>query len=110
MIDAINLLMVSGTLERVHLRFREDGTPICVGTVRIDELSAQGTVFKTYVPFEGYAKVGEILGERQVGDVLLLQGKVFWRKYVTKSGEEKSGLALLVQKVSLLVPMAAAVG
>jgi hypothetical protein len=40
MIDAINLLMVSGTLERVHLRFREDGTPICVGTVRIDELSA----------------------------------------------------------------------
>jgi len=64
---------------------------------------ASGTVFKTFLPFEGYSKVGEILGERQVGDVLLLQGKVFWRKYVTKSGEEKSGLALLVQKASVLV-------
>jgi hypothetical protein len=77
---------------------------VCTGTIRVDELSAQGTVFKTYIPFEGYTKVGEMLGERQVGDVLLLQGKVFWRKYVTKSGEEKSGLALLVQKASVLVP------
>ena len=102
--DAINLLIVSGALERVALRFREDGTPVCTGTIRVDELGAQGTVFKTYVPFEGYAKCGEALGARHEGDVMLLQGKVFWRKYTLKSGEEKSGLALLVQKASVLVP------
>jgi hypothetical protein len=38
-----------------------------------------------------------------------LGGKVFWRKYHTKAGEEKSGLALLVQKSSVLVPVAAVV-
>jgi hypothetical protein len=108
--DAINFLIVSGTLERVHLRCREDGTAACTGTIRVDELSAQGTAFKTYVPFEGYAKVGAMLSERQVGEVLMLQGKVFWRKYVTKSGEEKSGLALLVQKHSVLMSEPAAVG
>ena len=40
----------------------------------------------------------------------MLQGKVFWRKYPTKAGEAKSGLALLVQKSSVLVPAAMAVG
>ncbi len=104
--DCLNLLIVSGTVERMSLRFREDGTCVCTGTLRIDELGSSGTVFKTYLPFEGYAKVGEVLGERQIGDVLMLQGKVFWRKYTTKSGEEKNGLALLVQKVSVLLPAA----
>jgi hypothetical protein len=100
--DSLNLLLVSGTLERVHLRFREDGTCVCTGSLRIDDLGAQGTVYKTYIPFEGYSKVGELLGEQQVGDVVMLQGKVFWRRYRTKGGEEKNGLALLVQKCSLL--------
>lgn len=99
--DGINLLIVSGTLERVSLRFREDGTAVCTGTLRIDEPGAQGTVFKTFIPFEAFARMGELVGERQVGEVLLLQGKVFWRKYTTKSGVDKSGLALLVQKCTV---------
>ena len=90
--DGVNLLIVSGTLERVNLRFREDGTCVCTGTIRVDELSAQGVMYKTFIPFEGYSKVGEALGERQTGDGLMLQGKVFWRKYTLKGGEEKSGL------------------
>jgi single-stranded DNA-binding protein len=108
--EGVNHVVVSGVLEHnPTVRFREDGTCVCRGTLRVDELSAQGVTYKTFIPFEAYTKVGETVGERHAGDVLLLQGKVFWRKYHTKAGEEKSGLALLVQKCSLLVSVAAEV-
>src|SRR5712691_4729269 len=63
--DAVNYLLVSGTLERnPSVRFREDGTCVCTRSLRIDEQGAQGT-FRTFVPFEGYSKVAEVLGERR---------------------------------------------
>ena len=103
--DGVNYLLMSGPLERApSVRWREDGTCVCTGSLRIDEVSAKGIVYKTFVPFEAYTKVAEVLGERHAGDVVMLQGKIFWRRYHTKSGEEKSGLALLVSKGSLLVP------
>jgi single-stranded DNA-binding protein len=102
--EGVNHLVVSGVLEHnPTIRYREDGTCMCRGTIRVDELSAQGVTYKTFIPFEAYTKVAETVGGRRGGDVLLLQGKVFWRKYHTKAGEEKSGLALLVQKCSVLV-------
>ena len=105
--DSLNILIVSGYLERDPVvRFREDGTCLCTGTLRLEEQGTQGTVFKTFLPFEAFGKVGEQLGEWHAGALCTLQGKVFWRKYHTKSGEEKSGLALLVQKGSVLVPAA----
>jgi single-stranded DNA-binding protein len=107
--EHLNLLVVSGILERISVRFREDGTAVCVGSLRSEELGTNGTVYKTFIPFEAYGKSGEALGERQAGDCVMLQGKVFWRKYHTKAGEEKSGLALLVQKSSLLIPARAEV-
>jgi hypothetical protein len=109
--DSVNLLIVSGCLDRAPMvRFREDGTCVCTGTMRLEESGTQGAVFKTYVPFEAYGKVGEQIGEWQAGDLGLLQGKVFWRKYHTKSSEEKSGLALLVQKGTTLAPTPALSG
>jgi single-stranded DNA-binding protein len=108
--DGVNYLVVSGTIERhPSVRWREDGTCVCIGSLRIDERSTQGTVYKTFVPFEAYVKVAETVGERHAGDVVLLQGKIFWWKYHTKNGVEKNGLALLVSRCSLLMPMAVAV-
>jgi len=108
--DSTNVLLVSGVLDRAPtMRFRDDGNALCTGTLRLDEPGANGTVYKTYVAFEAYSKVAEVVAERQAGDVVLLQGKVMWRKYVTKSGEEKAGLALLVQKCSVLVAAPAGV-
>lgn len=100
----VNVVLASGILERTSLRFRDDGTAVCVGALRSEERGAHGTVFKTFIAFEAYGKVGEALSERHLGDTVLLHGKLFFRKYRTKAGEEKSGLALLVQKVSCLVP------
>jgi single-stranded DNA-binding protein len=80
--DGVNTLMVSGTLERSpSVRFREDESCVCTGTLRVDELGSGETVYTTYVPFEAYLKAGEAMGERQKGDVMLLAGKIFWRKY-----------------------------
>ena len=108
--DSVNHLIISGALERnPSVRFREDGTCVCSGSLRLDEVGAQGTVFKIFVPFDAYGKAAEALGERQVGDVVMLQGKLFWRKYHTKDGTEKSGLALMVQKCTVLVSSQAAV-
>jgi single-stranded DNA-binding protein len=108
--DSLNLLIVSGALDRApQVRFREDGACVCTGTLRLEEQGTQGTVFKTFLPFEAYGKVGEHLGTWHEGDLGTLQGKVCWRKYHTKGGEEKSGLALLVQKSWRLVPATAPV-
>jgi len=105
--DCVNILIVACFLDRAPVvRFRDDGTCLCAGTLRLEEQGTQGTLFKTYVPFEAYGKGGEQIGEWQAGDYCTLQGKVFWRRYQTKNGEEKSGLALLAQKGSVLVPAA----
>ena len=103
--DSLNILIVAGYLDRAPaVRFREDGTCLCTGTLRLEEVGTQGSVFKTFLPFEAFGKVGEQLGEWHAGDLCTLQGKVFWRKYHTQSGEANSGLALLVQKGSVLMP------
>jgi hypothetical protein len=107
--ESINILIVSGYVERVAIRFREDGTCVCAGTLRLEEQGAQGTVYKTFLAFEAYGKVAEHLGGWSTGTLCTLQGKVFWRKYHTRGGEEKSGLALLVQKGSVLSPATHAV-
>jgi single-stranded DNA-binding protein len=102
--DCLNLCLCSGYLERdPTVRFREDGTAHCTGTLRVEEVR-EGTCYKTYVLAETYGKTGEALAALHGGAVVLLQGKLFWRKQVTASGADKSGLALLVQKVSPLVP------
>jgi hypothetical protein len=107
-VDHINLLIVSGCLERISIRYWEDGTPICTGSLRVDELGTQGTIFKTFIPFEPFGRAAEALGAQEGRQFLLCQRKVFWRKYTTKTGEEKNGLAMLVSKSSVLLSMAGA--
>ena len=98
--DCLNLCLCSGYLERdPSVRYREDGTAHCTCTLRVEEVR-EGTCYKTYVLAEAYGKTGEALAELHGGAVVLVQGKLFWRKQVTASGAEKSGLALQVQKVS----------
>lgn len=50
---------------------------------------------------EAFGKTAEL----HSGAVVMVQGK-----HITKSGEEKSGLALLAQKINMLVPAAVLAG
>jgi len=101
--DYANVCLISGYVEcHPAIRYREDGIAQCTWTLRVEELGATGTIYKTSVVAEAFGKTGEALGELPSGTLAVLQGKLFWRKHLTKSGEEQSGLALLVQKVSVL--------
>ena len=101
--DCLNLCVLSGYLERdPTVRYREDGTAHCTCTLRVEEVR-EGTCYKIYVLAEAYGKTGEALAALHGGAVVLLQGKLFWRKQGSASGAEKSGLAVLAQKVHPLL-------
>lgn len=102
--DSLNVLALTGTLERAPvLRQEEGGTaPRCSATLRCEEVSASGSPFKLYVPLEAWGKSAEALGALPAGTAVAIQGKLCWRKHVPRPGEDKSGLAVLVGKVSVL--------
>ena len=103
--DYANVCLISGYVERnPAIRYRGDGIAQCMCSLWVEELGATGTIYKTSMVAEAFGKTREALGELHSGTLAVLQGKLFWRKHLTKSGEEKSGLALLVQKVSVLTP------
>jgi single-stranded DNA-binding protein len=106
--DSLNVVALTGHLERDPvMRFDPDSsTPRCSGTLRCEEVNANGSTFRLYVPLEGWGKTAEALGELHAGALVAVQGKLCWRKYTTKHGEEKGSLAVLVGKVSVLASAA----
>jgi single-stranded DNA-binding protein len=103
--DSLNVVALTGALERdPTIRFDEgSGTPRCSATLRCEELGTNGSTFTLYVPLEAWGKTAEALGALHAGALVAVQGKLCWRKYRTKQGEEKGGLAVLLGKVSVLV-------
>ena len=52
--DCTNVCLISGYVERnPAIRYREDGIAQCTCTLRVEELGATGTIYKTYVVAEG---------------------------------------------------------
>ena len=96
--DSLNVVALTGTLDRSPvMRFDPDsGTARCAGTLRCEEVNTNGSTFRLYVSLEAWGKTAEAL--------VAVQGKLCWRKSTTKQGEEKGTLAVLVGKVSVLVP------
>lgn len=103
--DSLNVVGLTGMLERdPAMRFDSDsGTARCSGTLRCEDLGARGSTFKLYVPLEAWGKTAEALGELHAGALVAIQGRLCWRKYMTKAGEEKGTLTVLVGKVSVLI-------
>lgn len=104
--DSLNLCALVGRIERPPtIRFdHASGTAQCSCTLRCDEVNASGSVFKLYVPLTAYGKTAEALGELQADALVAIQGRLGWRKQVAKRGEEKSGLAVFVRQVHMLMP------
>jgi single-stranded DNA-binding protein len=105
--ECVNLGVISGYLARdPAMRHREDGMAQCPCTSRVEEVGPNGTLYKTCVVAEAYGKTADAVADLHQGDVVMVQGKVFWRQHVTQGGVEKRGLAVLAQKASLLAPAA----
>lgn len=104
--DSLNLVAVTGVLERDPLmRFGATSSSAqCAATLRCEEVNANGSTFTLYVPLEAFGRQAEALGELHAGALVAVQGKLCWRKYTTRQGEEKSSLAVLVQRLHVLTP------
>jgi hypothetical protein len=78
---------------------------VCTCSLRLEEASPSGSVFRTFVTIEARGKVAEAVRVCRAGDVVLVQGKLFWRKVsIPEGGQDVSSLALLVQRCSVLIP------
>lgn len=111
LMDSVNVVVLTGVLEtEPAIRWEPDNNLArCTGRLRCEEVNATGSLFRLYVPLEAWGKTAEALGELHAGALVSIQGKLCWRKYVTKRGDEKGTLAVLVGKVSVLVPAAVGV-
>lgn len=100
--DSLNVVTLTGFLERPPTIRAEGDTPRCSATLRCPELGSTGSTFTLYVPLDAWGKSAEALGTLHAGTLVAVQGRLCWRKYTTKQGEHKSGLAVLVGKVNVL--------
>lgn len=93
---ALNVCALTGTLVRdPATRVEDSGTPRTICTVRCDEVSRDGLTHPLFVAVCCYGKVAEQAATLTAGDQLAIEGKLMYRKYVTRTGETKSGLAVL---------------
>ncbi len=82
----------------------DSGAAKCAATLRCEEVNTNGSTFTLYVPLEAFGRPGEVLGALHAGVLIAVQGKLCWRKYTTRQGEDKSSLAVLVQRLHVLMP------
>ena len=104
--DNLNAVALTGTLERDPLMRYDNnsGAAKCAATLRCEEVNANRSTFTLYVPLEAFGRQGEALGELHAGALVAVQGKLCWRKFTTRQGEDKSSLAVLVQRHHVLAP------
>ena len=98
----LNIVGLTGVLARdPTIRFdTASGTPRCTATLCGEDVDTSGGLHKLFVPLEAWGKPGEALGELHAGALVVVQGKLCWRK--AAKPQEKGTLAVLVGKVSVL--------
>lgn len=100
----LNTVALVGRLERdPYVKFDNDsGQAKCRATLRLEESGSTGMLYKTYVPLEAFGRTAEGLGEQHAGALVAVTGKIVWQKYTAKDGTEKSSLAVLVNRYTVL--------
>ena len=83
------------------VRFEGEGIQTATATLLIEE-PGKLKPFTLYVPLTFWGKAGEQASTLGAQDMIAITGKLCWRKLHTKSGEDKSSLAVEVKTVELL--------
>lgn len=101
-----NVVLVSGVLERAPYTKTSDNGATLVGfSLKVTETNpATGVSFKTYVSMEAYGSVAAVARDLSVDDACLVEGKLKFQTYTAKTGEKKSGLAILARAIRVLQP------
>jgi single-stranded DNA-binding protein len=92
----LNHVTLTGTLERDPLtRFTDHGTQQVSFMLRLIEMGPADQAFRLFTPVEAYGHAGEVAGELNAGDGVLVAGKLKWQSDTAKDGSKKSSLAVL---------------
>lgn len=102
---ALNEVFLTGTLGQDPELQLGTGTPCATARVCVEEVGPTGQVFKTWIPLEAWGKSAEPLAELHGGDLVLVRGKLRWRK----SGEKQGMLVVSAWSVQPLINLAASV-
>lgn len=106
MID-LNHMTLTGILERDPItRFADHGTQVTSFTLKLIEAGPAGQAFMLFVPVEAYGQAGELAGELNAGDAVLVAGKLKWRSWTDKTGQKRSSLCVLARLLKRLTPAA----
>jgi len=101
----LNHVTLTGTLERDPLtRCADHGTPQVSFTLRLTEAGPAGQACTLFVPCEAYGQAGEQAGDLNVGDAVLVAGKLKWTSYTDKQGQKRTNLCVLARLVKCLAP------
>jgi len=99
----LNHVTLTGVIERDPItRFADHGTQQVSFTLRLTEAGPAGQEFKLFVPIEAYGPAGELAGDLNAGDAVLVAGKLKWTSYTAKDGTKKSTLAVMARIVKRL--------
>jgi single-stranded DNA-binding protein len=82
-------------------RFEDAGVMTATATLLIEEAGKE-RAFRLFVPLSFWGKPAEAVSTMGAEDLLSVTGKLCWRRVHTKSGEDKSSLAVEVKTVVLL--------
>lgn len=103
---SINKVLLDGrvTNEGPKLSYTPEGHPQCALTVLVEEANKEGAMFRLFVPVEIFGAHAEWVAEHvNVGDRVLIDGKLKWKSWLDKQGEKQGRLGVMGWQVSLLV-------
>jgi single-stranded DNA-binding protein len=104
---SLNICALVGTLARdPRTAFAGEGQQTTTFTLALVEPGREGKPFTLYVPCIAWGKAAEAAAVLNAEDLVSVQGKLCWRKYVDKHGQERSMLTVNVREVSVVQPAA----
>jgi single-stranded DNA-binding protein len=101
----LNHVTLTGVLERDPItRFADHGTQQVHFTLRLTEPGPAGQAFTLFVPCEAYGQAGELAGNLNASEAVLVAGKLKWTSYTDKSGQKRTSLCVLAWLLQRLQP------
>ena len=98
----INKVILCGRLteDGCRLTYTADGTPHTSFSLLLEEASKQGHTYKLYIPIDLFGDKAEQAAETlNVGDLVLVDGKLQWKSWLDRTGEKHGRLVVLAWKV-----------
>ena len=83
------------------VKFEGEGIATATATLMIEE-PGKLKPYTLYVPLSFWGKAGEQASTLGAQDMIAITGKLCWRKQHSKTGEDKSSLAVEVRTVEVL--------